>query len=87
MEFNNWSAPLEVFLSWYSYVCLRPLVKLWLDENGRELFTWDDFVKKLLKAKIKDKIQNNRDLNLHYPCNKQPPKLIKETRDKHPEMA
>ena len=63
MEFDVDYAPSEAFLGQYFYEKLKQLIKLWIYEDSRELFVWDDFVKKLLRAKAKVKIQNNHDLN------------------------
>ena len=56
MEFDADYTLLETLLGQSFYEKLRPLIKLWIDENGRELFAWDDLVKKSLKAKAKAKI-------------------------------
>lgn len=61
MELDTDYAPSEALLGQYFHEELRPLMKLWIDEDGQELFDCNDLVKRSSNAKIKAKIQNNRD--------------------------
>lgn len=70
MKFDTDFAPSRVFLDRYLYEDFRPLIKLWIDENGRELLSWDDFIQKSSQAKAKAKIQNIQDLDQYNPWDK-----------------
>ena len=57
MKLDADCSPSEVLLGQYFYESLRPSIKLWIDEEGREQLAWDDLVKKPTKAEAKAKIQ------------------------------
>ncbi len=78
-----WKTP----LSQYFYEGLKPLIKLWIDEDSRELLARDNLVKKLSRVEAKAKIQNNRDLNQRCYWDKWPLKLMKKARNNQPEKV
>lgn len=55
-KFDADCALLEALLGQYFYEGFRPLIKLWIDEKGREQFVEDDLVKKIIRAKVKAKL-------------------------------
>lgn len=57
MEFDDKCAPSKGVLGRYFYEDLRPSIKLWIVEEGRELDGWDDLVKKATRAEAKTKLQ------------------------------
>ena len=56
-EFDTRCAPTEEVLCRYFYEGLRPSIRLWIDEEGRELDGWSALVKKATRAEAKAKIQ------------------------------
>lgn len=56
-EFDTRCTPTEEVLCRYFYESLRPLIRLWIDEEGRELDGWSALVKKATRAEAKAKIQ------------------------------
>ncbi len=72
MEFDTDYAPSEGVLGRYFYEGLRPSIKLWIVEEGRELDGWDDLIKKATRAEAKAKIQGNRDLDQRCPRGNRP---------------
>lgn len=87
MEFGTDCVSLKALLARYFYKSLEPLIKLWINEDGRKLFTWNDSVKKSSKAKTKAKIQNNYNLDLRYYWGKWQLKLMRGTHNKVPKKA
>lgn len=89
MDFDANCAPSEALLGQYFYEGLRPLIKFWIDKEGREWLTRNDLVRKVTRAEAKAKIQtaNSRELDQRCPRGKQSLKLMKKARDEQPEKA
>ena len=70
MEFDTKRALSEDFLVWYFYNCLKPLIKLWINEKGRELDGWEELIWKATRAKAKAKMQSasSRDMDQRCYC-------------------
>lgn len=77
----------KVFLGQYCYESLKLLIKLQIDENGQQLFAWNDFFKILSRAKLIVKIRSNDDLDKYYYQDKYLLKLIKEAPNNQPEKV
>lgn len=56
IEFVTDCTLLETLLGQYFYEDLRPLIKVWINKDGQELFTWNDLIKKKSRAEAKAKI-------------------------------
>ena len=67
LEFDTRCAPTEDVLCRYFYEGLRPSIRLWIDEEGRELDGWDSLVKRATRAEAKAKMQASvsRDIDQH----------------------
>ena len=67
LEFDTRCAPTEDVLCRYFYEGLRPSIRLWIDEEGRELDGWDSLVKRATRAEAKATMQASvsRDINQH----------------------
>ena len=68
LEFDTRCAPTEDVLCRYFYKGLRPSIRLWIDEKGRELDGWDSLVKKTTRAKAKAKMQAFVSRNIDPYC-------------------
>lgn len=56
MKFDANCALLRVFLGRYLYEDPRLLIRLYINEKGQELLSWNDLVQKLCRAEAKAKI-------------------------------
>ena len=54
----------------YFYKGLRPSIRLWIDEEGRDLDGWNALIKKAIRAKAKAKIQASASRDLDQPCHR-----------------
>lgn len=59
VEFDADCAPLEGQLGRTFYDGLRPSIKLWIDEVGRQQLSWDELVTAANRAEVKARIHNN----------------------------
>ena len=59
LEFDADCAPLEGQLGRTFYDGLRPSIKLWIDEVGRQQLPWDKLVKAANRVEAKARIHNN----------------------------
>lgn len=59
VEFDADCAPLEGQLCRTFYDGLRPSIKLWIDEVGRQQLSWDELVTAANRAEVKARIHNN----------------------------
>ena len=82
VEFDADCAPLEGQLGRTFYDGLRPSIKLWIDEVGRQQLSWDELVTAANRAEAKAHIHNNHHLDQRCPRGKRPLKLVfKESRE------
>lgn len=82
VEFDADCAPLEGQLGRTFYDGLRPSIKLWIDEVGRQQLSWDELVSAANRAEAKARIHNNQHLDQRCPRGKRPLKLVfKESRE------
>lgn len=68
MKFDAKCIFLGDLLVWYFYKGLRPLIKLWIDKEGRELDGWKKLIKKATRAKAKAKMQLASSHNIDQCC-------------------
>ena len=70
VEFDPRCAPTEDVLCRYFYEGLRPSIRLWVDEEGRELDGWDALVKKATRAEAKAKMQASVSRDIDQQCHR-----------------
>lgn len=68
MEFDAKCVPSEDLLAQYFYKAFRPSIKLWIDEEGRELDGWKDLIKKVTRAEAKAGMQPPANREMDQRC-------------------
>ena len=84
LEFDADCAPSEGQLCHTFYDGLRPSVKLWIGEEGRQQLSWDDLISAANRAEAKARIEDYRHLDQRCPKGKRPLKLSIDSRDEKP---
>ena len=87
LEFDADCAPIEGQLGRTFYDGLRPSIKLWIDEVGRERLSWEDIVTTANRVEAKARIHNNQHLDQQCPWGKRPLKLTFKESWKQPEKT
>ena len=88
MEFDADFAPLEGQLGRTFYDGLRPSIKLWIDEVGRQQLPWDKLLKAANRTEAKARIHNNQHLDQRCPKGKRPLKLtLKDSNEQSSEKT
>ncbi len=79
---------MEGYLGRTFYDGLRPSIKLWIDEVGRQQLPWDKQVKAANRVKAKARIHNNQHLDQRCPKEKWPLKLtLKDSNEQSSEKT
>ncbi len=87
LEFDDDCGPIEGQLGCTFYNGLRPSIRLWIEEVGRERLSWEELVTTANKAEAKACIHHNQHLDQQFSRGKRPLKLtFKESQD-HPEKT
>ena len=68
MEFDAKCAPSKDLLVWYFYKDLRPSIKLWIDEEGRELDGWEELIRKATRAEANAEMQTPASRDMDQRC-------------------
>ncbi len=87
LEFDADCAPGEGQLGRTFYDGLRPSIKLWIDEVGRQQMSWDDLVSAANRAKAKARIHGSHHLDQRCPKGKRPLKISINSRDDQAEKT
>lgn len=88
LEFDADCAPLEGQLGRIFYDGLRPSIKLWIDEVGRQQLPWDELVRTANRAEAKARIHDYHHLDQRCPKGKRPLKLtLKDSNEQSPEKT
>ncbi len=84
LEFDADCAPSEGQLCRTFYDGLRPSIKLWISEMGRQQLPWYDLVSAANRAEAKTHIEDYRHLDQRCPKGKRPLKRSINSRDERP---